>query len=795
MRSNLLSYKVVKSSTLENLKLIIEQKETEIKSATDFIKEIEKGNLDSVYAQNDSTQANDLAVSLLSMREQMKKVAEDEKERKWTSEGLAKFVEILRSNITNKQSLADDIISNLVKYLGANQGGLFIVNEDDEVNPFLELTACYAYDRKKFIEKKIAIGQGLIGQAYLEKDSIYMTAVPDNYVQITSGLGNALPKNILIVPLKLNDQVYGIVELASFHLIKKYQIEFVEKLGESIASTISSVRINAKTRKLLEESQQQAESMRSQEEEMRQNMEELSATQEEMQRIVRQSQEKELYLNELINSINDAILSVDQNYQMVSWNKALERNYNLVVERGMDIVRLYPEEGKAKAKATFGRSLAGESFETTESYSIDGNELYILASYSPLKNTSGEIVGALLISKNVTPTIAAQKKAERLVVETQQQAEEMKAQEEELRQNMEELSATQEEIQRVLLEAQEKEAYLREVINAMPDVIYTVDSNYTIVTWNEVLEKSYNLKVEKGFNVLHFYQEEQRAAIKSKYDRALAGESFHENESYEMGEGHELHITASYSPLRNNTNQVIGVLFISRNITPSVAAHKKTEKLLLQVQSKEDILNNLINITDDSIVALDRAYKIICCNQILKNTYLQYNIQIEVGFDMMLLIAEQEKALYKSYFDRALAGESFEVSNHFKNGEIDSYVTLNYSPLKDSTGQIVGIAILSKTITQAIVDQKQTEKQLLEAQQKSEDLKSQEKQMQQYLQDLAAAQKELAKKDREIQEIKRIEKEKIENQFNIQLKKSGEREAQLLKKISHLEMEIKKLRR
>ncbi|QHT67687.1 PAS domain-containing protein [Rhodocytophaga rosea] len=1017
MKSNLLSFRVVKSTTLENLKLIIEQRESEIKSATDFIKEIEKGNLEFTYSQTDSAQSNGLAVSLLSMRDQMKKVAEDEKERKWVTEGLARFVEILRSNTNENQSLADDIISHLVKYMNANQGGLFIVNEDDQDNPYLELVACYAYDRKKFVDKKISIGQGLAGQAYLEKDTIYMTAVPDDYVQITSGLGNALPRNILIVPLKLNDQVFGIVELASFHSIKKYQIEFVEKLGESIASAISSVKINDKTRKLLEESQLQTESMRSQEEEMRQNMEELSATQEEMQRIVRQSQEKELYLNELINSINDTILTIDLSYKIVSWNKALERNYNITVHKGFDALHLYPQEGKSQAKAAFGRALAGETFQVTETYNLEGgeeNELYIAAAYSPLKDTSGEIIGALLISKNITPTMAAQKKAERLLVETQRQTEELsstqevmkgimdevqgkerfmneimnatkdriftidktykiiicnqttkeayqqmgvtlekgydilslfnpeqkatyksyydralggeyfeitqkylfgeveqyfstiysplrntegeiigaaafgkditetilaknqadqlakenqfqneelkaqqeelhqnleelsttqeemnrrqeelthllqrfnlvvkttteglwdmivpssmqfnddtpfwwadkfrqmvgysnetdfpnrldswanllhpdhkeytlaafnahlidfsgntpydveyqlklkngqyrwfravgntlrdeqgkplriagtlidiqalkdlnafqleleekvkerthelQAQEEELRQNMEELSATQEEIQRVLLESQEKEAYLREVINAMPDVIYTVDCDYKVITWNEVLEKSYNLKVEKGFNILHLYEEYQRPGIKSKYDRAIAGEGFQENETYDLGAGNELHITATYSPLKNNAGQVTGVLFISRNVTQSVAAHKKTEKLLAEVQSKEDMLNNLINITDDSIVALDKAYKIICCNQVLRDTYLQYNIKVDIGFDMMLLIPEQEKALYKSYFDRALAGETVEVSNHFKNGEIDSYVNLTYSP-------------------------------------------------------------------------------------------------------------------
>ncbi|MDO1446203.1 PAS domain S-box protein [Rhodocytophaga aerolata] len=301
-------------------------------NATEFIKSIKEGNLEAEY-NTSATEKNGrkdvLATTLTDLRDHLKNIANQEQERNWATEGLAKFVYILRANNEEITTLGDQIITSLVKYVNANQGGLFVVNEEDGQLPQLELVSCHAYNRKKYIEKTIQPGQGLIGQAYLEKDTIYITEVPEDYVHITSGLGLANPKSILIVPLKVNDQVLGVVELASFQKFQKYQIEFIEKLGESIASTISNAKVNERTKKLLEESQQQSEQMRAQEEEMRQNMEELHATQEDLQRknSERQQAENELtkarnYLHSIINKISSPILVKDRQHRLILVNDA-----------------------------------------------------------------------------------------------------------------------------------------------------------------------------------------------------------------------------------------------------------------------------------------------------------------------------------------------------------------------------------------------------------------------------------------------------------------------------------------
>lgn len=324
---------------------VIEQ----LRDASDFVQGIGGGNLEIGYRELDPAYEpgkNKLADSLIEMQEKLKTLNEEERRRQWVNEGLTKFVDILRAGGDDIQALGDKIISTLVQYTRSNQGGLYLLNDED-AEKYLEPISLFAFDTKKYQTRRVKLGEGILGQTFLEKQTTYLTNLPESYIQITSGLGGTRPGALLIVPLKIDQEVHGVVELASFNSYRDFEITFVERLGETIASAFSSVKAAERNRKLLEESKAATEMMRSQEEEMRQNMEELQATQEEM---ARKERDYVARINELENELTN-IAPSDELEETQRAMKRLQAEYDARVKDLEEKLREKPVHGDDWAMA------------------------------------------------------------------------------------------------------------------------------------------------------------------------------------------------------------------------------------------------------------------------------------------------------------------------------------------------------------------------------------------------------------------------------------------------------------
>ena len=289
-----------------------------------FLRKLESGNYD---AKLEMEGMNELGSALEDLKNNLKesKKLQKEKEkedniRHWTASGLAKFGNILRKYNDNIKETFDELLKELVHYVDVEQGAILIINEEYEGNDkYLEIISTYAYNRHKYHKNRISLGEGISGEVVLEGKSIYISDLPEDYATITSGLGEAKPKYLFVAPLKLEDETYGAIELASFHEIEEYKRNFVEQLAENIASTIKNIKVNEKTKKLLDKFQEQSEAIKAQEEILKQNLEELQATQEDLM-------QKEEELNTLTYAIEAHFVKIelDKNGIITNINKQAE---------------------------------------------------------------------------------------------------------------------------------------------------------------------------------------------------------------------------------------------------------------------------------------------------------------------------------------------------------------------------------------------------------------------------------------------------------------------------------------
>lgn len=537
------------ADTSRNLQESLEQENNKIYKIYNFVEQLRKGNTDTEYEIQDDEDL--LGKAVMSLRNELKKNQEEEEKRRkedsqrhWTSEGLAKFGEILRQETDDLEELSYRLISNLVKYIGAVQGALFIIEGEEDNDKHLEMKACYAYDRRKFPDKRVELGEGLLGTTVMEQEITYITEVPQDYVNITSGLGYSTPDAVLMVPLIVNEQVHGAIEVASFHGMEQYVIDFVERVAESVASTISNVKINSKTSRLLEESRKQAEELSSKEEQMRQNMEELKATQEEA---ARQSERFVIFSNAVSHTMIHAEYDPD-GYLLYANTKFINKlgyESNKEVE-GKHISEFIDEKDRSWFDELWD-SLAhgGRHFEDYMKHvTKQGKDLWTMSTYTCMRKDDGTVEKILYLGLDTT-----EQKKQSLDYEGQIQA---------------------------LNQASQK-------VELLPsgDVL-EVNNNF-----NNLMEYSENEL--SNSTIFDFVPPADLDELKKTWEKVAQGEIYEGQMRHQTKNGEEVWLQVTLSPVKDLYGDISKVIYVGHDITKSRKMEMETAKQaeLLKKQEKQ----------------------------------------------------------------------------------------------------------------------------------------------------------------------------------------------------------------
>ena len=217
-------------------------------------------------------------------QQQEKLISHQEKDRQqnWLNTGFAIINDVLSENKDNFKKLSRKILSMLVKRMGARYGALYILNDDELNEPYLEMVADFGCSKElKTKNAKIPTDSGLVGATFSDNQVQYISDIPEDYVKINSGLGESKPKSLLIAPLSTDEAVLGVVELASYENFKPIEIEFIKKIAFSIATNLNIVKMNERNVNLIQQFQEQAESIQEKEEQMRITLEELQYVREQ----------------------------------------------------------------------------------------------------------------------------------------------------------------------------------------------------------------------------------------------------------------------------------------------------------------------------------------------------------------------------------------------------------------------------------------------------------------------------------------------------------------------------------
>jgi CheY-like chemotaxis protein/signal transduction histidine kinase/HAMP domain-containing protein len=303
---------------------------TQVRAIANVATAVTKGDLTRTITVEAQGELMELKNNVNQMISNLRETTQKNMEQDWLKTNLARFSGMMQGQ-KSLESVSRLIMSELTPLVSA-QHGVFFVAEKDEAETVLRLLASYAYRQRKNVSNEFRFGEGLVGQSALERKSILLTNVPDDYIQVNSGLGQAPPLNIVVLPVLFEDEVKGVIELASFNPFSDIHLIFLEQLAESIGVVLNMISANMQTESLLTQSQALTEELQNNSEALRQQQDELRRSNAELEaqamslkaseELLKAQQEELQQINEELEE--KASLLAEQNQKIEQKNREID---------------------------------------------------------------------------------------------------------------------------------------------------------------------------------------------------------------------------------------------------------------------------------------------------------------------------------------------------------------------------------------------------------------------------------------------------------------------------------------
>ena len=739
-----------------------------LNKTVEFAGEIGKGNLNAEFTRLSKEDA--LGNSLLTMRENLLRAREEEEKRReednirnWTADGFTKINDILR--ITRNKDIEEfsaELISTVINYLDANQGGLFFLETDNDGNQIIDLKAAYAYNRRKMFEKRIKPGVGLIGRAVKEKRTIYLTEVPQHYINITSGLGRSTPNNLLVVPLISEDTVYGVIEIAAFKKFQKYERDFIARISETIASAIASIEYNNNITQLLEESQRKSDELSRREKEMEHNLSELRTVQEESNR-ARKEMEGIMEAITATSSIvhldpGGKITKIDESktkdscvYEQNAIGRYLSELDPTSVETPEDFEKFWKEVTDGNVK------------EKTIHIDIYEDERWIAEIFTPIFNKEGKLEKIIIIQSDITQSKQHTIELENRIMDIENRQEKLKSG----------IKKVAEYRRQLIRENESFDYFYQSVDKALIRAEMTPDG--TILDINENFAQRLNTPVNelKDNNLFSVTNIEPNEPFENIFSNLRNGVVHQGEFKFEFESGQTIWLLVTLSPQFDKKGTLAQVLFLAYDVTQSKELEIKVRDQASQLKQKDERLQKQLkdlkasqrlilqkNARFESIQeAVDKAFvraeltpngRFIDFNPNFINLLAYSSDKLKKSFINYIIAdtyKEQHKNAWKEVQEGKIVHEEFQVIR--KNGDL-VWLDFIFSPyyVESKMEKIVCIGY-------DITNLKEMEKEITL---QNTELKNQEELMRANLKDLQTQinelEKQLKDKEAEIQRLK-----------------------------------------